>query len=71
MVKALHAAGIEVLLDVVYNHSAEGGPLGPTLAFVGSTTPATTASTQPTRRARSTRPAPAGRWTPPTRWSGA
>ncbi len=35
MVKALHAAGIEVLLDVVYNHTAEGGPLGPTLAFRG------------------------------------
>ncbi len=35
MVKALHAAGIEVILDVVYNHSAEGGPLGPTLAFRG------------------------------------
>ena len=31
MVKALHAAGLEVILDVVYNHTAEGGPLGPTL----------------------------------------
>jgi glycogen operon protein len=35
MVKALHAAGIEVLLDVVYNHTAEGNQLGPTLSFRG------------------------------------
>jgi glycogen operon protein len=35
MVKALHAAGIEVLLDVVYNHSCEGNHLGPTLCFKG------------------------------------
>jgi glycogen operon protein len=35
MVKALHAAGIEVILDVVYNHTAEGGPTGPMLAFKG------------------------------------
>ncbi len=35
MVKALHAAGIEVILDVVYNHTAEGGPGGPTLSFRG------------------------------------
>jgi len=35
MVKALHAAGIEVILDVVYNHTAEGGPDGPTLSFRG------------------------------------
>ena len=35
MVKALHAAGIEVILDVVYNHSCEGNHLGPTLAFKG------------------------------------
>ena len=33
MVKALHAAGLEVILDVVYNHTAEGGPLGPTLSL--------------------------------------
>src|SRR5690606_17092414 len=31
MVKALHAAGMEVILDVVYNHTAEGNHLGPTL----------------------------------------
>jgi len=35
MVRALHAAGIEVILDVVYNHTAEGGALGPTLSFRG------------------------------------
>jgi glycogen operon protein len=35
MVKALHAAGLEVILDVVYNHTAEGGTLGPTLSFRG------------------------------------
>ncbi|WP_375489130.1 glycogen debranching protein GlgX [uncultured Jatrophihabitans sp.] len=35
MVRALHAAGIEVILDVVYNHTAEGGPDGPMLAFRG------------------------------------
>ena len=34
-VAALHDAGIEVLLDVVYNHTAEGGPSGPTLHFRG------------------------------------
>jgi glycogen operon protein len=35
MVRALHAAGIEVILDVVYNHTAEGNELGPTLSFRG------------------------------------
>ena len=35
MVKALHRAGIEVILDVVYNHTAEGNHLGPTLSFRG------------------------------------
>ncbi len=35
MVRALHAAGIEVILDVVYNHTAEGNHLGPMLAFKG------------------------------------
>jgi isoamylase len=35
MVKALHRAGIEVILDVVYNHTAEGNHLGPALAFKG------------------------------------
>jgi glycogen operon protein len=35
MVRTLHAAGIEVILDVVYNHTAEGNHMGPTLAFRG------------------------------------
>jgi glycogen operon protein len=35
MVKVLHTAGIEVILDVVYNHTAEGNQLGPTLCFRG------------------------------------
>jgi glycogen operon protein len=35
MVKALHEAGIEVILDVVYNHTAEGNHLGPTLSLKG------------------------------------
>ncbi len=36
MVKALHHAGIEVILDVVYNHTAEGNHLGPMLSFKGA-----------------------------------
>jgi isoamylase len=35
MVKSLHTAGIEVILDVVYNHTGEGNELGPTLSFRG------------------------------------
>jgi glycogen operon protein len=35
MVKALHSAAIEVILDVVYNHTAEGNQMGPTLSFRG------------------------------------
>jgi isoamylase len=35
MVKAMHVAGIEVILDVVYNHTAEGNHLGPTVSFKG------------------------------------
>ncbi len=40
MVRAMHAAGIEVILDVVYNHTAEGNHLGPTLSFKGLDNPA-------------------------------
>jgi isoamylase len=40
MVQALHAAGLEVILDVVYNHTAEGNHLGPTLSFRGIDNPA-------------------------------
>ena len=39
MIKALHAAGIEVILDVVYNHTAEGNHLGPTFSFRGIDNP--------------------------------
>jgi len=39
MVRALHAAGIEVLLDVVFNHTAEGNELGPTLNLRGLDNP--------------------------------
>jgi glycogen operon protein len=39
MVKALHRAGIEVILDVVFNHTAEGGHDGPTLSFRGIDNP--------------------------------
>jgi isoamylase len=35
MVNQFHAAGIEVILDVVYNHTAEGNELGPTISFKG------------------------------------
>jgi glycogen operon protein len=40
MVDALHAAGIEVLLDVVFNHTAEGNHVGPTLCYRGLDNPA-------------------------------
>jgi isoamylase len=35
MVKSLHTAGLEVILDVVFNHTAEGNERGPTLCFHG------------------------------------
>ncbi len=40
MVKAIHAAGLEVILDVVFNHTVEGNHLGPTLSFRGLDNPA-------------------------------
>jgi isoamylase len=49
MVRALHAAGIEVILDVVYNHTAEGNHLGPTLSFRGIDNPAYYRLTEPDR----------------------
>jgi glycogen operon protein len=50
MVKALHEAGIEVILDVVYNHTAEGNHLGPTVAFRGVDNAAYYRLTEPDRR---------------------
>ena len=44
MVKALHRAGIEVILDVVYNHTAEGGTTGRRSAIAGWPTTSTTSS---------------------------
>jgi glycogen operon protein len=40
MVRAMHQAGLEVILDVVFNHTAEGGTGGPTLSFRGLDNPA-------------------------------
>jgi len=64
MVRALHAAGIEVILDVVFNHTVEGSELGPTVVFAasttrsitGSTTTGATTATSPEQDTRSTRP---------------
>jgi len=67
MVDALHGAGLEVILDVVFNHSAEGNQLGPTCASAAWTTRSTTASTTTTPASTSTRPAPATRSTRATR----
>ena len=50
MVRALHAAGLEVILDVVYNHTGEGNHLGPTLSFRGHRQPVVL----PARRGRTT-----------------
>ncbi len=59
MVAALHAAGIEVILDVVYNHTAEADERGPTLSLRGIANPgyyrlATTPATTPTTPAAAT-----------------
>jgi isoamylase len=61
LVKTMHQAGIEVILDVVYNHTAEGNHLGPVLSFKGIDNPAyyrlmaTGPATTWTTRARATR----------------
>ena len=68
MVKALHHAGMEVILDVVYNHTAEGSHMGPTLASAASTTPRTTASAT-TSATTTTPPAPGTRCSCGTRTS--
>ena len=66
MVRSLHQAGIEVILDVVYNHTAEGNHLGPMLAFKGIDRVRTTASSGRTRATTWTTPVPATRSTSAT-----
>jgi len=51
MVKALHKAGIEVIVDVVFNHTDEGNELGPTQSFGASTTGRSTCWIRRIRRA--------------------
>ena len=63
MVKALHRAGIEVILDVVFNHTAEGNQQGPRSVSAAWTTARTTSSNT-TARATPTTAAPATRSTP-------
>ena len=70
MVKALHRAGIEVILDVVFNHTAEGNADGPRSASAGWPTALTTFSTG-TTRATPTTAAAGTRSTPTIRSSGA
>jgi hypothetical protein len=67
MVKALHAAGIEVILDVVYNHTAEGNHLGPTLSMRGIDNRAYYRSKTTTSGSTPTTPAPATASTSATR----
>ncbi len=57
MVKALHAAGLEVIMDVVYNHTAEGNHMARRCRSRASTTRPTTAWSRATRRTTSTPPA--------------
>ena len=64
LVKALHRAGLEVILDVVYNHTAESGDDGPTFATGASPTTSTTSSIRRTARATPTTRAAATRSTP-------
>ena len=58
MVKTMHSAGIEVILDVVYNHTAEGNQLGPRCRSGASTIPFTTASSRTIPATTWTTPAP-------------
>ena len=61
MVKAYHHAGMEVILDVVYNHTAEGNNRGPTLSFKGIDNAPTTVWSTTTADTTSTPQAPATR----------
>ena len=67
MVKALHRAGIEVILDVVFNHTAEGDERGPTLCFRGLDNTVYYILEHGPARAMRTTPAPETRSTPTTR----
>jgi len=67
MVDALHAAGLEVVLDVVFNHTAEGDHLGPTLCFRGIDNAAYYRLDPADPPATSTPPGAATPSTPPTR----
>ena len=75
MVKSFHEAGIEVLLDVVYNHTAEAGVDGPTLCFRGlddrgfyKRVSTRARRTPGSRTPTGTSPAAATPSTPRTRW---
>ena len=61
MVARFHDAGVEVILDVVYNHTAEGNELGPTLSFKGIDNAPTTVCCRTSGAITSTIPAPATR----------
>ena len=61
MVARLHAAGIEVILDVVYNHTGEGNESGPTLSFRGARQPQLLSPRPGQGAAISTTPEPATR----------
>ena len=63
MVGALHAAGLEVIIDVVFNHTAEGSESGPTLCFRGIDNAAYYRLQDDRVSATSTTPAAATRWT--------
>ena len=66
--RSFHEAGIEVILDVVYNHTAEGNHLGPDASTsAASTTPPTTGCSTATCGTTRTSPAPATASTPATR----
>ena len=67
MVKALHAAGIEVILDVVYNHTCEGNHLGPDAVAAGHRQRHLLLADAGARATTWTSPAPATASTPPTR----
>ena len=70
MVRALHEAGFEVIMDVVYNHTCEGGVEGPTVCWRGLDDLATIAIKNPIPADSKTPPVAAIRWTSPTRmWS--